>query len=131
MPPRPHRGPPELWYATLSHSHFVFAVLLASSGVLKVFNSDNLVIDYEDDGGGLHLNDRLKRCLLSAHMSDEAVAKQQCKTLMKMKMMPMLVQINIVVKHFGNAVVCCYHHISPLVSVIPFKLLLKRECFCI
>ena len=96
-----------------------------------------MVIDYEDDGGGLHLNDRLKRCLLSAHMSDEAVAKQQCKTLMKMKMMTMLVQINIVVKqlrrfeHFGNAVVCCYHHISPLVSVIPFKLLLKRECFCI
>ena len=37
-------------------------------------------IDNEDDGG-TELDDGLKGCLLSAHVADQAVAEQQCKTL--------------------------------------------------
>ena len=42
----------------------------------------NMNTDDEDDGGGgRHLDDGLQRCLLPAHVADEAVTKQQRKTL--------------------------------------------------
>ena len=76
-----------------------------------------------------HLNDWFKSCLLPAHVADEPVAKQQCKTLVKiiviMKMMMITIDIIIMVLRDTDTL----ERFSPLVSRRKRKFLyLSHHC---